>query len=552
MVTMDTEERHQRQIKNHLPWRETPDRLEEEQANWQAFLIDEYGVEIGERVYVSPEAIIDLPDGSIDDRTFVASGAIVRGNVELGTHCSVNPYVNISGDVTTGDGVRIGSTASIWGNDHGHADPETPIYEQGLTSEGVEIGDDVWIGAGAVILDGTTIGSHTVIGAGAVVTEDIPEYSLAAGNPAEVIRDRREETDGTTGSDTGTRLAEFGESVAAQVPSLLEHYCRTDGGTVRFLDHPEADRTVRAWCDAIEIAGMFDSLPPGWERDELVARLQDLQDPDTGLLPDPNDPPASDVDPTLLPAEWDPYHILSVGYALEVLDATFEYPISAVEDLSPESLYDKLDQLPWGDSAWSCGAWVDHYGSGLYFNRRYFDSHRSPASVIGWLETNRNPESGLWGERTADENWKQPVNGYYRLTRGTYAQFGIDVPSPEATIDTVLEHSRDPQFFRETALNACNTLDVIHPLWLCGRQTDYRRSEVRDWAQTQIERVIDHWHEDRGFAFRLCDDTPTLQGTEMWLSILYLLADVCGLRDRLGYEPKGVHRTAVPLDIYRS
>ena len=53
------------------------------------------------------------------------------------------------------------------------------------------MGDDSWFGAGAKVLDGVTIGAHSIIGTGAVVTKDIPEYSIAVGLPAKVVRDRR-------------------------------------------------------------------------------------------------------------------------------------------------------------------------------------------------------------------------------------------------------------------------------------------------------------------------------------------------------------------------
>jgi maltose O-acetyltransferase len=52
----------------------------------------------------------------------------------------------------------------------------------------VTIGDDCWIGGGAIILAGVTIGKGSVIGAGSVVTKDIPEGVVAAGNPCKVIR----------------------------------------------------------------------------------------------------------------------------------------------------------------------------------------------------------------------------------------------------------------------------------------------------------------------------------------------------------------------------
>jgi maltose O-acetyltransferase len=56
----------------------------------------------------------------------------------------------------------------------------------------VEIGDDVWVGGGAIILPGVRVGSRTVIGAGSVVTRDVPEDVFAAGNPCRVIREIRE------------------------------------------------------------------------------------------------------------------------------------------------------------------------------------------------------------------------------------------------------------------------------------------------------------------------------------------------------------------------
>jgi len=67
-----------------------------------------------------------------------------------------------------------------------------PIPDQGWTSGHVTIGPDCWIGMGVSILPGVTIGASSIIGAGSVVAKDIPEYSIAVGNPAKVLRDRRE------------------------------------------------------------------------------------------------------------------------------------------------------------------------------------------------------------------------------------------------------------------------------------------------------------------------------------------------------------------------
>jgi hypothetical protein len=84
-------------------------------------------------------------------------------------------------------------------------------------------------------------------------------------------------------------------------------------------------------------------------------------------------------------------------------------------------------------------------------------------------------------------------------------------------------------------------LDVVHPLWLCAQQTDYRRAEVRDHLAALLSATMSHWVDAAGFAFS-DDDQPGLQGTEMWLSIVYIIADYLGESDGLSWRPKGVHR----------
>ena len=69
---------------------------------------------------------------------------------------------------------------------------DIPMCKQGyLNDEAVSIGDDVWIGQRVTILPGVNIDSHSIIGAGSVVTKDIDAYSIVAGNPARLIRFRK-------------------------------------------------------------------------------------------------------------------------------------------------------------------------------------------------------------------------------------------------------------------------------------------------------------------------------------------------------------------------
>ncbi|WP_164821555.1 acyltransferase, partial [Paenibacillus koleovorans] len=353
----------------------------------------------------------------------------------------------------------------------------------------------------------------------------------------------------TAAAALARRLEAFGAQARSELQALFASYlvpAETEGGEPYYIDQDGFRRSVRAYCDATEIAGMFGELAPGFTREQMIAKLQSFQDPQTGLLPDPwaaPDPENTDNDPSFMPNTHSGYNILSIGYALEVLGSHVAHPIHVVERMTTESLYRKLDAQPWKTNAWGSGAWIDHYATGLYMNARYFGSQKRPDDLFGWLHTHADPTTGLWGRPTPEDSLKLPVNGFYRLTRSTYAQFNMPLPYAQTTIDTVLTHTRNRDFFRDDRGNACNVLDVIHPLWLCMKQTDYRRDEIVAWSLQQIERVLGRWQPGRGFSFELeTHHKPGLQGTEMWLSILYLLADACGIAGSLGYRPQGVHR----------
>ena len=93
-----------------------------------------------------------------------------------------------------GGGIRIGRNVMLGGHllaeDHAFSDPERPIYDQGVKRGGIVIGNDVWIGTNAIVLDGVEVGDGAIIGAGAVVTRDVPPLAIAVGNPARVVATR--------------------------------------------------------------------------------------------------------------------------------------------------------------------------------------------------------------------------------------------------------------------------------------------------------------------------------------------------------------------------
>ena len=134
-------------------------------------------ITIGDNTYIHPYALIKTNDGKII----------------IGRNSTVNDYTVLygHGGLEIGNDVHIATHVVIVPANHVFSNPDIPISKQGETRKGVKIGDDVWVGAGAVILDGVTIGNGAVIAAGAVVTKSVPEYSLVAGVPARIIKGRR-------------------------------------------------------------------------------------------------------------------------------------------------------------------------------------------------------------------------------------------------------------------------------------------------------------------------------------------------------------------------
>ncbi|HEY0185520.1 MAG TPA: CmcI family methyltransferase, partial [Rhodopila sp.] len=106
------------------------------------------------------------------------------------------PYAHLAGRISIGRGCRIASMASIYGFNHGISRVDVFVKDQPLTSKGIRLHEDVWVGANAVILDGVEIGAHCVVAAGAVVTKSFGAYQIIAGNPARAVADRRHRTEG--------------------------------------------------------------------------------------------------------------------------------------------------------------------------------------------------------------------------------------------------------------------------------------------------------------------------------------------------------------------
>lgn len=112
-------------------------------------------------------------------------------DIQIGDNSGLGLNCRVMGPLKIGENVMMGPDVMIFTSNHNIDRIDVPMIKQGnADKQPVEICDDVWIGARAIILPGATIGKGAVVGAGAVVTKDVQPYAVVAGVPAKVIKYR--------------------------------------------------------------------------------------------------------------------------------------------------------------------------------------------------------------------------------------------------------------------------------------------------------------------------------------------------------------------------
>lgn len=127
---------------------------------------------LGEKAVIEDFSVINngMGDVHIGCRAFIGMSNVLIGPLEIGNNVITAQHVVMSG------------------LNHGYQSVDLPIKEQPCTKAKINIGDDCWIGANAVITAGVTIGKHVVVAAGSVVTRSVPDYCIVGGNPARILK----------------------------------------------------------------------------------------------------------------------------------------------------------------------------------------------------------------------------------------------------------------------------------------------------------------------------------------------------------------------------
>jgi len=160
-------------------------------------------IEIEDNVAINDFAVLDAYGGEasgikIGEGTLVSRNTVLNskgGFIEIGKRTNLGMMsIIFSRDCT----VRVGNDVLVsaycylmGGGSHSVDRTDIPISMQGAECKGIEIGDNVWLGSGVRVLDGCSIGKDSVIGTNSFVNTDIPEFAIAAGAPAQIVKMRK-------------------------------------------------------------------------------------------------------------------------------------------------------------------------------------------------------------------------------------------------------------------------------------------------------------------------------------------------------------------------
>jgi acetyltransferase-like isoleucine patch superfamily enzyme len=157
-------------------------------------------IRLGDGVVVDDLVVLDAKGESNEgitcgDGVFLGRGTILsckNGDIVLGEHVNIGFHSEVfsASRVTVGRYGLFAAYTYLVGGGHAFDQAGVPVVEQERPSDGITLGENVWLGTGVKVLDGVRIGRDVVVGAGAVVTGDLPDGVVAAGVPARVVRAR--------------------------------------------------------------------------------------------------------------------------------------------------------------------------------------------------------------------------------------------------------------------------------------------------------------------------------------------------------------------------
>lgn len=158
-------------------------------------------VRLGRHCFIGDRVILFERKGGdciqLADRVQIYRDCILEtglgGSISIGRDASIHPSCHLYAyvaPISIGDGVMLAPNCALYSYDHSLDLVNTIRSQAPCTKGGISIGNEAWLGFGCIVLSGVTIGKGAAIGAGSVVVNDIPENTIAVGNPARVVKRR--------------------------------------------------------------------------------------------------------------------------------------------------------------------------------------------------------------------------------------------------------------------------------------------------------------------------------------------------------------------------
>jgi len=160
-------------------------------------------ISLGNNVVIDDYCVLDAKGEKKNNEIIISDNVIVSrntilsckgGKIEIGknTNIGANCLIHSENSVKLGKNILIAAFCYlVGGGNYGFTRKDIPVISQpSLSSDGIVIKDNVWLGARVTVLDGVTVGRDTIVGASALVTKNLPEFVIAVGAPAHVLKKR--------------------------------------------------------------------------------------------------------------------------------------------------------------------------------------------------------------------------------------------------------------------------------------------------------------------------------------------------------------------------
>lgn len=139
-------------------------------------LVDQSQISLCDNCLIKESSILFSKRGA---KIVIGKNTSIGKNNEIASNCSIE----------IGSDCIFGANVYVTDSNHEYKTPGVLFKDQGMVSEKVVIGDNVWVGRNAMILKGVHIGSNSIVAAGAVVTKSFPDFTIIGGNPAKIIKE---------------------------------------------------------------------------------------------------------------------------------------------------------------------------------------------------------------------------------------------------------------------------------------------------------------------------------------------------------------------------